>query len=189
MIEADAIFAEFPAEIDVLIIDARREVQQANGKVFYDATGGLDFFEGRFDGVVQAIALDPQLCRALIGDLEAARPLDAFGKGAELFVIAGELTLTLHGLDQNRLQLNAQAFGFGKREKFAVVVSHAQAPSGHFEQRTPVDERNASGRCKRRMHFETKIQPPMKTMERAGGTKSGSLMRCPFSFSAMMARI
>src|SRR5579864_5697397 len=42
MVEADAVFAEPPAEIDLFIVDQGRKVQQTNLKIFDEATRSKD---------------------------------------------------------------------------------------------------------------------------------------------------
>src|SRR5207245_4185332 len=65
--EADAIFAQPPAEVDFLIVDQCRKIEQAHFQVFHYATRGLDPLERSLDGGGQVVSLESQLGGLLIG--------------------------------------------------------------------------------------------------------------------------
>src|SRR5271168_1770667 len=46
VIETDAVFAQFPAEVDVLIVDDSGKIEQADIEIFDDATGFQDAVQG-----------------------------------------------------------------------------------------------------------------------------------------------
>ena len=64
VIEADAIFAEAPAEIDFLAVDARGKIEQADFEILDDAAGGVNFVEGVADRLFEAVALDAERRRS-----------------------------------------------------------------------------------------------------------------------------
>ena len=81
-------------------------------------------FERRLNGFRQAIAFEALLGGFLEGNHHAAGLLDALGEFAELLFEFGELPARLDRLDQNRLELSAEALGIAQREDLGFVVSH-----------------------------------------------------------------
>ncbi len=114
VIETDAIFAETPAEIDVLIVNARGKVQQADVEIFHHAAGGLNLLERRADGFFGAIAFQTSARSPFVGNHQAAGALDSFREGVQLFFGFAQFAARLHRVDQDGLELGAQTFGFGE---------------------------------------------------------------------------
>jgi len=77
MVEADAVFAEPPAEINLFIVDQCREIEQTNFKIFDEATRLKDAIQRGLQGFGELLVLenvrfepgetrnDPQLAREL----------------------------------------------------------------------------------------------------------------------------
>src|SRR5215467_14057575 len=61
MIVANAIFAEFPAEIDLFVINDRRKIEQPDVQVLDNAAGFQNLVERRFQRLGQPRMLAPQL--------------------------------------------------------------------------------------------------------------------------------
>lgn len=77
MVEADAVFAELPAKINFLVVEARREIEQSDVDILYYAAGGGDAFERGLNAGFEAIAFETRSRRLLVGNLKAAGALDA----------------------------------------------------------------------------------------------------------------
>src|SRR5260370_39563208 len=58
--EANAILAESPAQVNFFVVDQRREVEQANFKIFDHATRFKDAIQGRLERLRQLLVLDAQ---------------------------------------------------------------------------------------------------------------------------------
>jgi hypothetical protein len=112
VIEADAILAEAPTEVDFLAVDARRKIEQADFEVLHDAARGVNLFEGVADRLFEAVSLESERRRLIELHEQPARALDALGKLGELVIELAEFAARLDGLDQDRLDLHAQAFRF-----------------------------------------------------------------------------
>src|SRR5271170_3791211 len=55
VVKTDAIFAQLPAEIHFLIINARRKIQQAHVQVLHHASSFLNLVQRRLHGFFQAV--------------------------------------------------------------------------------------------------------------------------------------
>ena len=86
VVETDVIFAQAPAEVDVLAVHARGEIEQAYVDVLHDAAGGMDSIQGALNGGRQAIGFDPLLCGFFVGNEQTAGTVDAFAERAELLL-------------------------------------------------------------------------------------------------------
>jgi len=116
MPEADAFFAEFPAEIHLFMINDGREIEQAGIQVLYQAACRLNFFERGFEGLGELVVLETKPRRFLVGNDGTSNPLNVRGNGSQFLDQRGKFFAQLDGLDQHRLDLAPGAFGLGERE-------------------------------------------------------------------------
>src|ERR1017187_4794241 len=124
MVEADAVLAKSPAEIDFLAVDSRGKIEQAYFDVLHYAAGGMNLLEAGLNGFGEAVALDPNSRRRVVGHERAAGTLDALLQRAKLIFELRQLSAGFNHLDQNRLDLRAQLFRFPEREQFGFFVGH-----------------------------------------------------------------
>src|SRR5215472_2671876 len=72
MIEANAVLAEFPAEVHLFAVDSGRKIKQADFQVFHDATSRLNPLKPFAKGVLDAVAFNAQLGSIFIANEKAA---------------------------------------------------------------------------------------------------------------------
>ena len=77
VVEADAILAEFPAEVDFVAINARGEIEQAHIQIFHHAAGFLDAIQRGLNALLQAIELLASGSRVFARRCIAGREADA----------------------------------------------------------------------------------------------------------------
>src|SRR5712691_3681178 len=117
MVKTNAVFAEPPAEINLFIVDQRREIQQAHFKIFDEATGFEDAVERGLKRFGQVLVLDSQGGKLFVGDNHAAHHGNPGGNRGEIRFQSGKLLPAIHGFHEERLQLLTCAFRFGESEK------------------------------------------------------------------------
>src|SRR5580704_17590499 len=116
MPEANALFAQAPAEINLFVVNDGRKIQQARIQVLYQAAGRLNPLKGGFERFGEFIVLETQPSRFLVRDDGAADPLNVCRNGTEFFDQRGELFAQLDGLNEDRLDLAPGTLGLGERK-------------------------------------------------------------------------
>jgi hypothetical protein len=116
MVKTDAIFAKPPAQVHFFVIDQGREVEQANLKIFDDATGFKDAIERGLQGFGQLLVFDAERGELFVRDDNAAHHGNPGGNRGQVGLQAGKLLTAIHGLHQEGFKLLAGAFRFGQRK-------------------------------------------------------------------------
>src|SRR5216683_5793945 len=213
MVEANAILAKSPAQINFFVVDQRREVEQANFKIFDHATRFKDAIQRGFERFRKLLVLDAQGSQFFVRHDHAAHHGNSGRNCGKVRFEPGELLAAIHRFHEERLKVRASALGFGEGEKsrlrlwaivlvlFVVLVRHCDSVRGRRRCSTHFTAASASltraqglcaqsGSCARPQVWDVILRyPPINTMVREGGTKSGSLMRCPSSFSTTTERM
>src|SRR5580704_8206693 len=117
MPEANALFAQAPAEINLFVVNDGRKIQQARIKVLYQAAGRLNALKGGFERFGELIVLETQPSRFLVRDDGAADPLNVRGNGSEFFDQRGQFFAHFDGFDEDRLDFAPSAFSLGERKQ------------------------------------------------------------------------
>ncbi len=117
MVKADAIFAELPAKIDVLLINNRRKIQKAHVKVLDEASRFENAVERRLEGFGKLVVLHADGGELFIGHDHTAHHHDARGDGREFVIKASEFLAGIHSFDEKGFEFLAGALRFGEREK------------------------------------------------------------------------
>ncbi len=122
MIEADAVLAKPPAQVDFFVINQGREVEQSNLKIFDEATRFKDAIEGGLQSFRKLLMLDAEGGELFVRDNDAAHHGNAGGNRGEIRFQTGQLFAAIHGFDQKRFQLFAGTlrFGEGKDSRFGL---------------------------------------------------------------------
>src|SRR5713101_5713461 len=81
MVKTDAVFAELPAEIDVLLIDDGGKIKEADVEVLDEAAGFENVVEGGLERFGKLVVLHADGSQFFIGDEHAAHHHDAGGDG------------------------------------------------------------------------------------------------------------
>src|SRR5580700_8670348 len=116
MPEADALFAEAPAKINLFVIDDGRKIQQAGIEVLDQTAGGLNPFERGLERLRKFVVFETQPGRFLVRNDGAADPLNARGNSSQFLDQRGKFLSHLDGFDEHRFDLAPCAFGLGERE-------------------------------------------------------------------------
>ena len=116
MPEANALFPQTPAEINLFVVNDGRKIEQARIKVLYQAARRLNALEGGFERFGELIVLEPQPSCFLVRDDRASDPLNVGRNGSEFFDQRGELFAQVDGLDEHRLDLPPGTLGLGERK-------------------------------------------------------------------------
>src|SRR5712664_828581 len=117
MVEADAILAKPPAQINFFVVDQRWEVEQANLKIFDEATRFKDAIQRGLERFSELLVLDPERGKLFVGHDDSAHHRYSRGNGGKVRFEAGKFLPTIHRLHKERLKLLARAFGFGEGKK------------------------------------------------------------------------
>ncbi|HXN51371.1 MAG TPA: hypothetical protein VN943_05485 [Candidatus Acidoferrum sp.] len=117
MVEADAILAKPPAQINFFVVDQRREVEQANLKIFDEATGFKDAIERGLKRFSELLVLDAQGSEFFVRYNDPAHHGNSSGNCSKVRFEAGELLSAIHRFNKERLKLLAGALGFGEGKK------------------------------------------------------------------------
>src|SRR5215470_3489291 len=117
MIKADAVFAELPAQIDILIIDDCRKVEQTYIQVLDDTAGFEDAAQRGLQGFRKIRVLCTQPGELFVRHQHAPHHHDAGGNGGKIIFQCGKFFSAVNGLDEKGLQVFAHTFGFREREK------------------------------------------------------------------------
>ena len=104
MIEANAIFAEAPAEINGLAMNAGGKIEQADVQIFDDTAGGMNAIERGLQSGGDAIALEARIGGAFVRNDYAALADDAFGESHDFGFEIGHFLAGLHGFDEHGLE-------------------------------------------------------------------------------------
>src|SRR6266851_1428787 len=151
MVKADAVLAKLPAQIDVLLVDDGREIEEAHVEVLNEASGFENAVQGGLERLSKLVVLHADGSELFVGDDHTAHHHDASGDGGKLVFQAGEFLAGIHSLDEERFELLAGALRFGQREEalrrfwrfvlflIVVFVSHSDSVLGttlRLEKRT-----------------------------------------------------
>jgi hypothetical protein len=117
MIEADAVFAEPPAEINLFVVDQCREIEQTNFKIFDEATCLKDAMQGGFHALGELLMLYAQRRQLLVGNDDPAHHHDSRGNGGEIRFQACQLLAAIHRFDEERFDFLAGAFRLRQGEQ------------------------------------------------------------------------
>src|SRR6266851_494425 len=117
MVKADAVLAELPAEIDVLLIDDGGKIKEADVEVLDEAAGFENAVERGLERFGKLLMLHADRGQFFVGDEHAAHHHDARGNRREFVFQAREFFARIHGLDEKGLEFLARALRFGQREK------------------------------------------------------------------------
>src|SRR5260370_23258822 len=102
MIKTDAVFAELPAEIDVLLIDDGGKIKEADVEVLDEAPGFENAVERGLERFGKLLVLHADPGKLFVGDEHAAHPHDARGHGREFAFQTREALATIHRLHAKR---------------------------------------------------------------------------------------
>ena len=130
VIEADAILAQFPAQVHVLVVDARGKIEQTDVEIFHHTAGFDDAFESRLNSLFELIAFEAAPGCFFVRNGKAAGAGNFFSQRADFIVDIRHFAARFHGFDQNRFELRTQALGFGQREIFGFFIRHETALQG-----------------------------------------------------------
>src|SRR5260370_32184829 len=117
MVKADAVLAKLPAQIDVLLVDDGREIEEAHVEVLNEASGFENAVQGGLERLSKLVVLHADVSELFVGDDHTAHHHDASGDGGKLVFQAGEFLAGIHSLDEERFELLAGALRFGQREE------------------------------------------------------------------------
>jgi len=117
MIKTDAVFAELPAEIDVLLIDDGGKIKEADVEVLDEASGFENAVERGLERFGKLLVLHADPGKLFVGDEHAAHHHDARGHGREFVFQTREFLARIHGLDEKRLEFLARSLRFGQSEQ------------------------------------------------------------------------
>src|SRR6266853_5821586 len=117
MVKTNAVLAEFPAEIHILMVDDGGEIKEADVEVLDDAPGFENAIEGGLENLAQLVVLQADGGEFVVRDDDAAHHHDARGDGGELVFEAGQLFAGVHGFDEERLEFLARPLCFGQRKE------------------------------------------------------------------------
>src|SRR5437773_10004083 len=102
MVKANAVLAELPAEIDVLLIDDSREIKKADVEVLDKASGFENTVKRRLERFGKLLVLHADGGQFFVGHEHSAHHHDARGERGQLIFQTRELLARLHGLDEKR---------------------------------------------------------------------------------------
>ncbi len=86
MIKADAVFAEFPAEVNILIVDNRGKIEETDVQILDDAAGFKNAVERRLERLRELRVLGAELGEFFVRNDDAAHHHDAGGNGGEVVI-------------------------------------------------------------------------------------------------------
>ncbi len=90
MVKADAVLAKLPAQIDVLLVDDGREIEEAHVEVLNEASGFENAVQGGLERLSKLVVLHADGSELFVGDDHTAHHHDASGDGGKLVFQAGE---------------------------------------------------------------------------------------------------
>src|SRR5712664_4051292 len=117
MVKTDAVLAELPAEIDVLLIDDGGKIKEADVEVLDEAAGFENAVERGLERLGKLLVLHADRGQFFVGDEHAAHHHDARGNRREFVFQAREFLARIHGLDEKGFEFLARALRFGQGEK------------------------------------------------------------------------
>ncbi len=117
MVKTDAVLAELPAEIDVLLVDDSGKIKEADVEVLDEAAGFENTVEGGLKGFGKPVVLHADSSEFFVGHDHAAHHHDARGNGGEFVFKASEFLSGIHGFDEKGLEFLASALRFCKGEE------------------------------------------------------------------------
>src|SRR5689334_7557241 len=79
MIKTDAVFAELPAEVNILIVDNRRKIEQTHVQILDDAAGFENAAERRLESLRKLGVFGAELGEFFVENDDAAHHHDACG--------------------------------------------------------------------------------------------------------------
>src|SRR5215472_16072377 len=100
MIKTDAVFAEFPAEIDVLIVDNRGKIEETHVQILDDAACLQEAVERRLQGLRELGMLGAELGQFFVRNDDAAHHHDAGGNRREIVFQSGKLLAAINGFNE-----------------------------------------------------------------------------------------
>jgi len=122
MVETDAILAKPPAQVNFFVINQGRKVEQANLKIFDDATGFKDSIQGGLERFGQVLVLHAEGSQLVVRYDDPAHHGNSGGNCGQVGFQAGELLAAIHRFHKERLKLLAGALrlGEGKNSRFGL---------------------------------------------------------------------
>src|ERR1700737_1678027 len=117
MVKADTILAKPPAQINLFVVDQRWEVEQANLKIFDEATRFKDAIQRGLKRFSKLLVLDPQGGELFVRYDDAAHHRYSCGNGGKVRFEAGELLPAIHRLHKEGLKLLAGTLSSREGEK------------------------------------------------------------------------
>src|SRR5712692_2273064 len=117
MVKTDAVFAELPAEIDVLLIDDGGKIKEADVEVLDEAAGFENVVERGLERFGKLIVLHADRGQFFVGDEHAAHHHDTRGNRGEFVFETREFLAGIHGFDEKRFEFLARALRFGQCEE------------------------------------------------------------------------
>src|SRR5258708_19102363 len=117
MVKADAVLAELPAEIDILLINDRGKIKEADVEVLDEAAGFENAVERGLERFGKLLVLHADRGQFFVVDDYAAHHHDARGDRREFVFQTREFLARIHGLDEEGLEFLARTLRFSQREK------------------------------------------------------------------------
>src|ERR1700693_6349910 len=108
----DAIFAKPPAQINFFAVDQRREVEQANLKIFDKATRFKDAIQRGLERIRQVLVLDAQGGQLFVRYDDSAHHGNPGGNRGKVRFQSGKFLAAIHRFHEARPKLLAGALGF-----------------------------------------------------------------------------
>jgi len=142
MVKADAILAKSPAQVNFFVINQGREVEQANLKIFDDATRFKDSIQGGLKRFGKLLVFDAEGGQLFVRYDNPAHHCNSSGNRSQVGFQAGELLAAIHRFHKERFKLLAGTLrlGEGKNSRFGltslililfvVFIRHGDSVSG-----------------------------------------------------------
>src|SRR5713101_3921423 len=114
VIKTDAVLADLPAEIHVLVVDDGGKIEQADVEVLDQTAGFENAAERGLHRLGQLIVFHAEGRQFFVWDDYATHHHDARGYGREVIFLASEFFPAIHGLDEERFEFLTHTLRFGQ---------------------------------------------------------------------------
>src|SRR5712691_5350304 len=114
VIKTDAVLADLPAEIDVLVVDDGGKIEEADVEILDQTAGFENAVERGLHRLGKVIVFHAERRQFLVRDDYAAHHHNARGNGGEVIFQTSEFSPAIHGLDEERFEFLTHTLRFGQ---------------------------------------------------------------------------